>query len=89
MPVAQPDAAETLTASRSVAGALATTGLDPWRCMTTSELMQTDIGACAPDDELVTVLLLMRERRRGWVPVVVGKGSWSASSRTATPRWPC
>ena len=42
--------------------------------MTTRDLMQTDIGACAPDDELMTVLLLMRERRCGWVPVVDGKG---------------
>ena len=38
--------------------------------MTTRDVMQTDIGACAPDDDLVTVLLLMRERRCGWVPVV-------------------
>jgi CBS domain-containing protein len=42
--------------------------------MTTRDLMQTDIGACAPDDDLVTVLLLMRERRCGWVPVVDSKG---------------
>ncbi len=42
--------------------------------MTTRDLMQTDIGACAPEDDLVTVLLLMRERRCGWVPVVDGKG---------------
>jgi CBS domain-containing protein len=32
--------------------------------------MQTDIGACAPDDELVTVLLAMRDRQFGWAPVV-------------------
>jgi CBS domain-containing protein len=36
--------------------------------------MKTDIGACAPGDELVTVLLLMRERRVGWTPVVDSRG---------------
>ena len=42
--------------------------------MTARELMKTDIGACAPDDELVTVLLLMRERNCGWAPVVDRRG---------------
>jgi CBS domain-containing protein len=42
--------------------------------MTARELMKSDIGACAPDDELVTVLLLMRERRCGWAPVVDSRG---------------
>jgi CBS domain-containing protein len=37
--------------------------------------MKTDIGACAPDDELVTVLLLMRDRRCGWAPVVDARGA--------------
>lgn len=36
--------------------------------------MKTDIGACAPGDELVTVLLLMRDRRCGWAPVVDSRG---------------
>jgi CBS-domain-containing membrane protein len=36
--------------------------------------MKTDIGACAPDDELVTVLLLMRDRRCGWTPVIDRRG---------------
>lgn len=42
--------------------------------MTARDLMKTDIGACAPDDELVTVLLLMRERQCGWAPVVDSHG---------------
>ena len=42
--------------------------------MTPRALMQTDIGACAPDDDLATVLLLMRERRCGWAPVVDSRG---------------
>lgn len=42
--------------------------------MTAQELMKTDIGACAPGDELVTVLLLMRERQVGWTPVVDSRG---------------
>lgn len=42
--------------------------------MTARDLMKTDIGACAPDDELVTVLLLMRDRQCGWVPVVDSHG---------------
>jgi CBS domain-containing protein len=36
--------------------------------------MKTDIGACAPADDLVTVLLLMRDRRCGWAPVVDSRG---------------
>jgi CBS domain-containing protein len=43
--------------------------------MTARELMKTDIGACSPDDELVTVLMLMRERRCGWAPVIDSRGS--------------
>lgn len=43
--------------------------------MTARELMKTDIGACSPDDELVTVLMLMRERRCGWAPVLDSRGS--------------
>lgn len=43
--------------------------------MTARDLMKTDIGACAPDDELVTVLLLMRERQCGWTPVVDSRGA--------------
>jgi len=42
--------------------------------VTVRDLMTTDIGACAPADELMTVLLLMRERRCGWVPVVDSRG---------------
>jgi CBS domain-containing protein len=42
--------------------------------MTVRELMKTDIGACAPGDELVTVLMLMRDRRCGWAPVVDSRG---------------
>ena len=42
--------------------------------MTARDLMKTDIGACAPDDELATVLMLMRERRCGWAPVVDSRG---------------
>ncbi len=42
--------------------------------MTARDLMKTDIGACAPGDELVTVLLLMRERHCGWAPVVDSRG---------------
>lgn len=42
--------------------------------MTVMDLMKTDIGACAPGDDLVTVLLLMRDRHCGWAPVVDGKG---------------
>lgn len=42
--------------------------------MTARELMKTDVGACAPDDELVTVLLLMRDRQCGWAPIVESGG---------------
>lgn len=42
--------------------------------MTAFDLMKTDIGACAPGDDLVTVLLLMRDRRCGWAPVVDSRG---------------
>jgi CBS domain-containing protein len=42
--------------------------------MNVRDLMKTDIGACAPGDELVTVLLLMRDRRCGWAPVVDSRG---------------
>jgi CBS domain-containing protein len=42
--------------------------------MTARDLMKTDIGACAPDDELVTVLMLMRERQCGWAPVIDSRG---------------
>jgi len=42
--------------------------------MNVRELMTIDIGACAPGDELVTVLLLMRDRRCGWAPVVDSRG---------------
>ena len=42
--------------------------------VTVRDLMKTDIGACAPGDELATVLLLMRDRHCGWAPVVDGKG---------------
>jgi CBS domain-containing protein len=42
--------------------------------VTVGDLMKTDIGACAPGDELVTVLLLMRDRRCGWAPVVDSRG---------------
>lgn len=42
--------------------------------MTARDLMKTDIGACAPGDELATVLLLMRERQCGWAPVVDSRG---------------
>ncbi|MGC4084275.1 MAG: CBS domain-containing protein [Vicinamibacterales bacterium] len=42
--------------------------------MTVLDLMKTDIGACAPGDDLVTVLLLMRDRRCGWAPVVDSRG---------------
>ena len=38
--------------------------------MTVDHVMKTDIGACAPGDDLVTALLLMRDRRCGWAPVV-------------------
>ena len=36
--------------------------------------MKTDIGACAPGDDLATVLLLMRDRSCGWAPVVDSHG---------------
>jgi CBS domain-containing protein len=42
--------------------------------VTVQDLMKTDIGACAPGDDLVTVLLLMRDRRCGWAPVVDSRG---------------
>ena len=42
--------------------------------MNVRDLMKTDIGACAPGDELVTVLMLMRDRRCGWAPVVDSRG---------------
>ncbi len=42
--------------------------------MTVQDLMKTDIGACAPGDDLMTVLLLMRDRRCGWAPVVDSHG---------------
>ena len=43
--------------------------------MTARELMTSDPGACAPDDDLMTVLLLMRERQCGWAPVVDSRGT--------------
>ncbi|MBS1820043.1 MAG: CBS domain-containing protein [Acidobacteria bacterium] len=46
----------------------------PEVCVRVRDLMKTDIGACAPDDDLMTVLLLMRERECGWAPVVNGRG---------------
>ena len=55
--------------------------------MNVRDLMKTDIGACAPGDELVTVLLLMRDRRCGWAPSSTAVEPSSGSSRIATPRW--
>lgn len=42
--------------------------------MTVRDLMKTDIGGCAPGDDLATVLLLMRDRQCGWAPVVDSRG---------------
>jgi CBS domain-containing protein len=42
--------------------------------MTVKEVMKTDIGACAPGDDLLSVLQIMREHKCGWVPVVDSHG---------------